>query len=373
MTSGNADSDFKLRMHRLLWNQGYLARREIILSSFLTNGREPLREDITDIDVLGMRYDENLKPEYVICDCKTDKKSTSINRTFWTRGVMELFGAKKGYVITYKSTRISKVIAPDFNIIVLNDESLTNFEKSMKIDKDEWIGSYNKYLDETIDGYKKEIKIKYFKEFFYYKYRYWLDQPNEQLKRLISLGKQFNKIDDYSDVEKWFLHEIIILFSISILSFSSKFIAINESNLIDSIVTEWHGNAIDKAHRKNLMQSVHKFIKEYLESECNKKITLKLDQFNTEPDYVYTSLTDTVLRLLKDTDSSRNISRFIDFFTYTFCVPMKPIDKNLLVSRFNVSSDIPKSVKLAKDIIKLFCDATQINPIVFKDIIEFNI
>lgn len=372
MTFGDADTEFKLRMHRLLWNQGYFARREVQLSLFLPDKPEvPRREDVTDIDVLGIRHDENLRPEYVICDCKTSKNITSINRTFWTKGVMDLFGAKKGYVISYKSTKVSKEIASDFNIIAFNDESLRVFENSLGIAEDKWEASYNNSLDETIEKYKNEIKDQHYREYFYYKYRYWLDRPNEQVKRLISLGKKFSQKQVFSDAEKWFLHEIITMFSISILSFSNKLIGINEAYLIDSVITEWHGGATDKASRETLIKSVHEFINEYIETECGRKSKLPLKELSTQPDYVSTSLVDTLIRLLRDPCSSRNIYRFLDIYTYLYLVPMKQINKYELTKTFGVSSDYLKTVKLAKDIIKLFCNSTKINPNIFKEIIEF--
>lgn len=372
MTSGDADTELKFRMHRLLWEQGYFARREVKLSLFLPDRPEtPKREDITDIDVLGLKHDENLRPDYVICDCKTDKNATSINRTFWTKGVMDLFGANKGYVVTYKSTKVSKEIAPNFHITAFNNESLHNFETTLGIQDDKWEGSYNISLEETIEKYKNEIKEKYYREYFYYNYRFWLDKPNEQVKRLVSLGRKFNQTNAFSDAEKWFLHEIAIFFSISILSFSNKFIGINENNLIDSVITEWHGGAIDKASRETLIKSVHEFINEYVETECGKKFKLTLKQLNTQPEYVSTSLVDTVLRLLRDPSSSRNIYRFLDICTYYYVVPKQLINKTELVEKFGVSLDFIKSAKLAKDVLRLFCNATQINPDVFKEVIAF--
>ncbi|HIH88883.1 TPA: hypothetical protein HA344_06725, partial [Candidatus Bathyarchaeota archaeon] len=61
----------EIRAHRFSWHLGYVSRRRIEL--FSDEGNE-----ITDIDVLGIKFDSNLKPNIILFETKSEKGYASI-------------------------------------------------------------------------------------------------------------------------------------------------------------------------------------------------------------------------------------------------------------------------------------------------------
>lgn len=57
---------------------------------------------LTDIDVLGVAFQRN-STSRTIFDCKTNSKTSPINRAFWAAGLMQYAGAENAYVILNKA------------------------------------------------------------------------------------------------------------------------------------------------------------------------------------------------------------------------------------------------------------------------------
>ena len=94
-----SDVGMKLRLSRLLWKMGYFVRREVPVSTYSPGEYSAKRVEITDIDVLGSRWDEDLALDRIVCECKSGTRPKPLDRCFWLRGVMHYFGARKGYLI----------------------------------------------------------------------------------------------------------------------------------------------------------------------------------------------------------------------------------------------------------------------------------
>ncbi|GCE16767.1 hypothetical protein [Dictyobacter kobayashii] len=80
------DSYLKLRIRRILWSQGYHCPLEVDLSHFDYEDKEQTlkRNPLTDIDVLGVRFEPDLRIKTIIVDCKSGRESEP-NRIFWLR------------------------------------------------------------------------------------------------------------------------------------------------------------------------------------------------------------------------------------------------------------------------------------------------
>lgn len=129
------DTPLKLRIRRVLWAQGYYCPLEVDLSHFEyeQTGRTLKRSPITDIDVLGIYFEPDLRYKTIVVDCKSGKESEP-NRIFWIRGVMDFFRAQEGILVKSKLHAHARALAPKLSIRVLDEKGLTALEKALNVD-----------------------------------------------------------------------------------------------------------------------------------------------------------------------------------------------------------------------------------------------
>lgn len=132
--SPGQDLMLKLRLRRLLFSQGYWAPIEIELSHYEHLGTEGMRrKPLTDLDVLGIRYDTFFTPHRIVGDCKSGKVQDA-GRLFWLRGVMDYFGAHQAYFLRPSISNNARSIAPKMGLRVLDETELSQLEKTFSAD-----------------------------------------------------------------------------------------------------------------------------------------------------------------------------------------------------------------------------------------------
>jgi hypothetical protein len=88
------DLPLKLQVAGALASSGYFSRVNVLLSASGSHGLA----DVTDIDVLAIRYDVMFKREVVAVSCKggTSKTLSAAREAFYLRGVLDYVGAGEG-------------------------------------------------------------------------------------------------------------------------------------------------------------------------------------------------------------------------------------------------------------------------------------
>ena len=135
--ANNQDKDLvlKLRFRRILFTQGYWTPLEVELSQYEDLGMSIKRRSITDLDVLGIKYDQLFISNTIVGDCKSGKNVSDANRLFWLSGVKNYFGADQAYLIHSKIEHYVRAIAPKLNLRVIDEEALNNLENTLLVSK----------------------------------------------------------------------------------------------------------------------------------------------------------------------------------------------------------------------------------------------
>ena len=128
------DLTLKLRFKRVLFQMGYYCPLEVELSHYQTLGLEVKRRSLTDLDVLGIKFDPVLSPHRIICDCKSGKNVSDPNRLFWLKGVMDYFGANEGYYLRPKIDYHARAVAPKLGVRVIDENELQALESNLQVD-----------------------------------------------------------------------------------------------------------------------------------------------------------------------------------------------------------------------------------------------
>ena len=103
MILDNKDLNLKLRLKRILFQMGYYSPIEVELSQYDDTGLELKRTSLTDLDVLGIKFDPALISHKVVGDCKTGKGVSDLNRLFLVARCSRLFWGKYCLLFTFES------------------------------------------------------------------------------------------------------------------------------------------------------------------------------------------------------------------------------------------------------------------------------
>jgi hypothetical protein len=290
---------------------------------------------------------------------------------------MDLFGAHQGYLVSSRASSLSNVVGQKLSITFLTAEKLYELEKSHNIEAGYWFGSYDPKMDEKIIGFQKSLKKKCYKEYFYIRYRYWLDEPHQQLKRLVSAGKVIRK--KYKILTEdllYLIYESVILFSLATLSFSRRLFPIPVDKLSSEVVSEWHGGRTNQASRENLVNEIHKYIKTFIEEHGIETQEINISDFPLEPDYVSDNLSENVARIINNSKSSCRVPQFLDATLYGGLLMNRSFtnskEKSLIVKEYGFRREfIDLIAKNSKDIVKLYTSATELDDSIFEDLYQY--
>ena len=103
------------------------------LSHYEEVAHDVKRRSLTDLDVLGVRFDELFSKRTIVGDCKTGKNVSDVNRLFWLLGIKHYFGADEAYYLRPKIDSHAKAIAPKMGVRVLTESDLVTLEKNFNV------------------------------------------------------------------------------------------------------------------------------------------------------------------------------------------------------------------------------------------------
>jgi hypothetical protein len=329
---------------------GFFARIEIPLSAYSPGTTRGYRRyDITDIDVLGLRLDHDLRAEFVAGDCKSSPETRLFDRVFWLKGAMDYFGAAKGYLVTSRGAVLPRQVANKLGIIALSEDDLSDSETRLGIDSS-WFGSCDPSTANQQNTFRLDLKKSFKSELNYLTYRYWADPVHYQIKRLITVGKGLaEKAEPNLEAFRWLLAESLIRFSLSVSLMCGRVGGVKDPEMGDVISTELYGGALEKKEREEIVKSMTAFIQSYLrEATLDRDIIISPDSFKLDPDYV-PGLAEIAYRFTSVPLAAKEVPRFLDFACYEFLLKKKPVD--LSNSKLRFAADNVLIAKLAKDVI----------------------
>jgi hypothetical protein len=267
------DSSLKLRIRRILWAQGFHCPLEVDLSHFDYQDAAQIlkRSSLTDIDVLGIRFEPDLRMTTIIADCKSGRDSES-TRIFWLRGVMDFFGAQEGIFVKKSLHSQARSIAPRLGIRAIDEKGLDALEKSLALDilsvdiGDPSIYSKTSSLwgIEIESGQKptdRQSVVKYIYQ--YLQYYYWVVDEYRNIQNLVDL---FNRIrnDIYVNniKSKYLVYIGLQRLTLSILRMASSVAAVDMTNIRVQSHTYLFGGAFLQHERTQIIDLLNKLIEQ---------------------------------------------------------------------------------------------------------------
>jgi hypothetical protein len=335
------DLELKLRIMRYLWSLGYFVRRNVPVM-----GGEGA--PYTDIDVLGLKLNEELDADFVVCDCKSGLTDGTRERLFWLSGVMKYFGSARGIFLRTRMLPAKYVeLADTLGIIPITDEQLAELEKTYSVKADKFIGPF------CLEHSKAELRLSKLKEsnrtiHDYIHNEYWKDQPHQQILSLMSKAKDLTQARALDEDERLFqLTYILSLLSLSIMRFARAILFVPSGQKEEVARLALLGGRTGYEERKALLQGFYDFMTREIEERFRAKYPIARNQFieNVIPAYSK-YLSDLTIRLCQNPRAAAVIPRVMDLLAYEKVLCSRTVLPEDVLGRSSVSvDDISRTAK----------------------------
>ena len=305
------DRELKLRFERILWSAGFYTRTNVILAAPTPSrgkGRKSAAE-LTDVDVLGIRFLEDLSPRKVVADCKSGRRVSPISRAFWLRGVMQHFGADRGYVVLARDIPDhQREAAANLAISLVPQSSLDTLDSQYEsLPVGLRIGTADAYLkleDNLLQLPNSLTPLLNFRDT-----TFWYQTSPRAMTQAITLTRRLSgKLDLSHKYHKALLLDIISLFSLSIIAVGGELLRLGPEGILDSIRALIFGGAEGITRRRQLIRGFEGILQKV--SQQNPLLPNDAAMFDLDPPYLH-PIADMIVRVLARPIESSEIPRYL--------------------------------------------------------------
>lgn len=348
------DLELKLRFKRILFLQGYYSPLEVELSHY--SEIEPRnRRGLTDLDVLGIKFDVVLTPHKVVGDCKSGRVSDP-NRLFWLRGVSDYFGANVAYFLRPQIGVHARAIAPKLGLRTIDENELSQLEDNLDAsnlvipiaDLGFHVSKTSLWGINVSKGQKPTERQMRKKELYQYlSYTYWYVDANRNLFMLIERCQQIADLlspKDPADVQ--LAYSALERFALCLMETGNFVYSRGLSEIPKHVRAYLYGGSIALRERQQLFAELQKLRLPGLEKQL-------------DPEYL-DDVTELIYRVISHPHSASKILQYLEAI-YDWCVLLGKQD---LSEVFSPQLDIG-SIVLSRDVCITFCKATGLNEELF--------
>jgi len=353
------DYNLKIKINNILLSLGYYTRLELKLAGYSSNKK---LLELTDLDVLGIKITPNFNTDYVLADCTSRSRviESPIQRVFWLKGVMELFGGKQGYLVLdtdQKIPEIQKQTSAKLGVIILNKENLLGLENKL-INKDiKSLNISNKNSWENFDNKINKINSGFYKIINFRKYNYWLNKQNKNVLTIMLIFEKIkNLINEDSSIHKALIIDLMSLLSISLLNFCRFLVETNPDDIQKELKAYLFGGHREYKEKEKAVS----VLKEIIKNQKQKK--LFDDEIKLDPEYL-PELFDIILRWTNKPIDSCIIPNYLQFIIFE-----KVMNNNInFINSFeNNFSEITK--KMTRDLATLIINNSLLSKKIFEEL-----
>lgn len=319
----------EFRSKRLLFHMGYYATQGVKIKTSNDIGSE----EITDLDVFGVKYTSDFRSSKIWLDCKSGKIKT-MERLTWINGIKNYLGIDEVLFVA-RSKKSSLDYATSLDIQIFDNDIFNEIEKRFNVNQDKWYGSCNPLIMADINQQFRKITIsgtdsKKISDFF--SSDYWLYDSFTSLKKTIAALRELSKFpfEVMNDVEKraykWAIYTAIILFTNSLLRISREVFYLQKEKREDYINQKLIASDIPIKRRNEIFDSAIHLITQRLQTADN----IKLPPLNISPPKYSEGLNNTIERLLNAPVFTEDILRAMDLVFLEFDMLDKELNEDLL-------------------------------------------
>jgi hypothetical protein len=331
---------------------GYFVPLEVELSQYYENDKgQKKRQPVTDLDVLGIAYDELLSAKRIVGDCKSGKESET-NRLFWLRGVSDYFGANEAYLVKSNVNVHARAIAPKLGLRILSETELGLLEKRFGVDKmvvpiaD--VDLHNQRQALTVSDESDDTAVK--KLASHLRYGFWYFDQHRNIFQIISLCADAAHLLTPSNARHKLLAYICLeRFAQTMLDLGAHVLSRDLTNIAKSARVYLFGGPLSLRDRESFIDTLNQ---------------LTNTEQNLDPEYM-PFLLDLLTRLFQAPRGTSKCLHYIDT-CYLWCVSAgKPALASAYPGQYDVSATVA-----ARDICITLCKASGLSESLFEELLR---
>ncbi|MGA2322675.1 MAG: hypothetical protein ABSG22_02390 [Sedimentisphaerales bacterium] len=353
----NQDLKQKLRLRRILFTQGYWCPIEVELSQYEMLGITMKRSSLTDLDVLGVKYDKLFSTSKVVGDCKSGKNVSDANRLFWLKGIKDYFGADQAYLLRPIVNSHARAMAPKLGLRVIDDDTLDAMEKNLAI-IDYPLPLVDEHIQEEIQakwgviipkGQKpSEDQLQLKEVYAYLSYSYWYIEQNRNLLNILNhFSKVASLLTPKNEAHVLLSYIGLERFVHSLLETTSYILAQGTTNIPRDFRNYIYGGPLSLREKENFFQLL-------------RKLTSSNEQL--DPPYL-SEVIELTGRIIRNPAGGAEIIRHIQAI-YLWCVHLK----NTALPPLDREKENTAAIVLSRDAAKIFTTITGLNSLLFSAI-----
>jgi hypothetical protein len=236
---------------------GYISFNEVDLStySYHTTYR---RKQITDFDVLGVRFEQDLSSMIAVAECKS-VEDRAMENLLKLHGVQDFFGAQRAYFVQQRIDVNARDVGSRMGIVCLDADNLSSLMASLGIREDVEVALEARiYAART--GMGKEQKETFPKQTEYLKYDFWTLPDNRNIINIVRLLSVMKKEADKRPSHVVLLHQLTAALAMATLKLTGSVVRYNISDFQDGLLTALLGGSRERRDREALHDAVAKVV-----------------------------------------------------------------------------------------------------------------
>lgn len=351
-----ADNDHPLKLSaaQAFMCQKYYVKLNLGLSEPPTGNSKQILADITDIDVMAIKYSHDFTPFIICMSCKGGeaKALKPIKESFYLKGVMDYFGGHRGYIVFSKKQVSShaRLLASKLDIIILQGDEFDNW---CKISQDSC------GIDCSL-FWQNESHIKYQEEFYkinqidslrsYLLGDYWFYRDFRNLQNIIAHTKRVKDFLGKPSLSTRIMTlEISIHFALSLLDLCNYVTSAGIKSIKENIEAYLFGGITSLRSRKDLYIKLDTFLKSKgVIQEGGVKLPSLIPEYTDQ-------LVELVYRWISKPGVAIFVPQFLQFYAWQLIVSKNDTELKCKNTRYNEFT-----IKFADDLINFISYFTNI-------------
>lgn len=311
---------FEYLLCEMFAEQDYFARRSIPI--MLVNG-----QDVTDIDVLGIKFIYPFEKKMLICDCKNKAKSKPFERIFWTKGLGTYVGVDEEYVALPKANGEIISFAKQCGVRVIVQEELSKYGKANRGYADyNFLGELFKNIED-----KKNGDLAAARYLSILKKEYLSDNPYKSLNVALLILNKLSKEKLGEDGVRMVYAEGVTVVAYSLLDICHDVFGMGSADRDRYIEKKLTYGDSDESYIENLVNSITMYANEVLAGKIPKEYYNKnlVDKMVIPKPHYAKNCISIVEKAYSSPSVYIDILQNLDFIMFEFFVKKKAFDENI--------------------------------------------
>lgn len=292
------DQTLKLLTKLLFEQMGFVAEAEVQITAKSYHAQYA-REQISDYDVLGIRFEKDLTFRRIAAECKSGE-SKALEELLKLSGIMAAFQIERGYFVKTRIHQNAREVAAGIRVTTLDEQEIRDLlSTAFKLDVPAVL-LRQEAAARKLDELTSSLQTRFQAVHHYLMFEFWGAEPHRNLQNIIKLSRGLRTTTKDDDpLHHYLFYRLTYHFTITLLQLAGKVLATSFGQPDRGIAVFVFGGPRERRER------------EVLFDHLNRLLTTKgADASKFEPDYLG-PLAEVVVRIVRSAPSAAAIPQFL--------------------------------------------------------------